>query len=30
MECEHVWVYWRSWELCADCGVDRRQVEDGL
>ena len=24
-ECEHVWIEWRSWELCEKCGVAKSQ-----
>ena len=30
MECEHIWMLWRSWELCDKCGVERKQAENGL
>lgn len=27
MECEHIWIPWRSWELCEKCGMERKEVE---
>lgn len=27
MECEHIWIPWRSWELCDKCGIEKEKAE---